>query len=140
MKIIISLLIISLGICNCIYKGSYSKVKWSESTHSYEEAPINLGELQYLSVYFSSCSRKNKVISLIGKVQSQDMLYGDVEFLTKESLIYICDAKGNIKKSIGATDIRGNFNLKAPIDKTLSLVFVNQEDNTGIRYLVKNFK
>lgn len=118
--------------CNCIYKGSYSKVTWSEPESVFKDVPIKFGE-QMLSVNFTCCDRKNNFLKLSGKIESQDMLIGNSEFLQDSVTVYLCNNEGKVLEDMFSTTLEGDFNFEIKFDKELFLVFTDNKNNEGIK-------
>lgn len=129
----------SIPFCECIYKGSYSKVVWNEEKNKYEQSSIDLGEPLF-SVEFESCKKKKKKIYLKGKVNNRNTFIGNSETVNAEIVIVRCDNNGNVLEEIVTTKKDGFFEFETVRSKKGFLVFREKEKKEGAKYDIKSFK
>ena len=127
-----------LILCNCHYKGGYSKVEWDSINRKFLDKNIALGE-ELISVEFIECKKKRKKIYLKGKVFDNNNLMDDGN-LSEKVIIFGIDSKGMIKDSLGVSDIEGNFVLETIKKKDRFLVFKKISKKWGIKYRSVKFK
>lgn len=138
MKFLLIYFIPFLFNCNCIYKGSYSKVVWDEQKEYFTQTSMELGEIN-IFIDFSFCKKgKNKLV-LKGRINNSDTLIGNKDTLGFETEVIRCDEYGKIIENIVTINNVGNFSFETQRDKKGFLIFKEKNKNYGYRYNINEF-
>ncbi len=136
-KFIILIIVLNLNSCECNFVGNQTFVKWERNKNEFVNTNIDIGSLEY-SLNIESCKKeKNKL-----KITTSVYLKNQYKIMDKsKNHFYII---GNNLQRKKLDTISSFINLKNEFSVNLKdydyFIFIEQNNEIGTKYLIKDFK